>query len=85
MCCSGRGEVSSITLTVSIVTTGGWRAAFKKSGVFVAPDMFSISMSGLLGPCIDRFIIRDDGGGMYKGGGEFSWLGEGVVPVEPSC
>jgi hypothetical protein len=52
MCGSGRGDVSSITV-VSIVTTGGWRVAFKKSGVFVTPDRFSIAVSGLLGPSVD--------------------------------
>jgi hypothetical protein len=84
-CGSGRGEVSSITLTVSIVTIGSWGFSFKKSGVFITPDRFSISMSGLLGPCVDRSITGDGGGGMNKGGGEFSWSGEGVVPVELSC
>jgi hypothetical protein len=81
-CGSGRGEVSSITLTVSIITTGGWRLSFKESGVFVTPDRFSIPVSGLLGPRIDRSIVGEGGGGMSKGGGEFSCSGEGVVPVE---
>jgi hypothetical protein len=85
MCGSGRGDVSSIMSAVSIVTAGTRRVAFKESGVFVAADRFSISMSGLLGPSIDRSIIGDGGGGMNKGGGEFSCSGEGVVPVEPSC
>jgi hypothetical protein len=70
---------------MSIITAGGRRVSFKKSGVLVAADMFSISMSGLLGPCIDRSIAGDSGGGMNKGGGEFSWSGEGVVPVDPLC
>jgi hypothetical protein len=77
--------VSSITVTVSIVTTGGWRVTFKKSGVFVTPDMFSISVSGLLTPSVNRTISGDGGGGMNKGGGEFSWFGEGVVPVDLPC
>jgi hypothetical protein len=74
--------VSSITVTVSIVTTGVWRAAFKKSGVLVAPDSFSILVSGLLTPCVDRPVAGEGGGGMNKGGGEFSCSGEGVVPVD---
>jgi hypothetical protein len=69
---------------MSIVAAGGWRLLFKKSGVFVTPDKFSISMSGLLGPCVDRSIAGDSGGGMNKGGGEFSCSGEGVVPVDLS-
>jgi hypothetical protein len=85
ICDSGRGDVSSITIAVSFIAVGGRRVSFKKSGVFVAPDMFSISMSGLLGPCVDRPIAGDGGGGMNKGGGEFSCSGEGVVPVDPSC
>src|SRR5947208_8763787 len=76
------GDVSSITVSVFIVTTGTCRAAFKESGVFVTPDMFSISMSGLLSPSIDRPVTGEGGGGMNKGGGEFSWVGEGVVPVD---
>jgi hypothetical protein len=74
-----------ITIAVSFVATGIRTAAFKESWVFVAPDMFSISMSGLLSPSVDRPVAGDGGGGMNKGGGEFSWFGEGVVPVEPSC
>jgi hypothetical protein len=85
ICGLGRGDVSSITVTVFIVTTGGWRGLFKKSGVLVTPNRFSIFMSGLLGPCVDRSIVGDAGGRMYKGGGEFSCSGEGVVPVDPSC
>jgi hypothetical protein len=85
MCDAGRGDMLSITTVVSIVTTGGWRVAFKKSGVFVTPDMFLISMSGLLSPSVDRPVAGDGGGGMNKGGGEFSWSGEGVVPVDLSC
>jgi hypothetical protein len=77
--------VSSITIAVSVIAAGGGRTAFKKSGVFVAADRFSIFVSGLLGPSIDRSIVGEGGGGMNKGGGEFSWFGEGVVPVEPSC
>jgi hypothetical protein len=79
---SGRGDMSSITVTVFIVTAGTCRVAFKKSGVLVAPDSFSISMSGLLSPSTDRPVAGEGGGGMNKGGGEFSWSGEGVVPVE---
>jgi hypothetical protein len=75
----------SITVTMSAITAGGGRVLFKECGVFVAADMFSILMSGLLGPCIDRSIAGDGSGGMNKGGGEFSWSGEGVVLVEPSC
>ena len=74
--------MSSITVSVFIVTTGTCRAAFKKSGVLVAPDSFSISMSGLLSPSIDRPVAGEGGGGMNKGGGEFSCSGEGVVPVD---
>jgi hypothetical protein len=79
---SGRGDVSSITVTVFIVTAGTCRAAFKESGVLVAPDSFSISVSGLLSPAADRPVAGEGGGGMNKGGGEFSCLGEGVVPVD---
>jgi hypothetical protein len=82
MCGSGRGDVSSITVTVSIVTVGGWSRAVKECGVFVAPDSFSISVSGLLSPAADRPVAGEGGGGMNKGGGEFSWSGEGVVPVD---
>jgi hypothetical protein len=82
MCGSGRGDVSSMTVTVSIITAGGWRRAVKECGVLVAPDSFSISMSGLLSPAADRPVIGEGGGGMNKGGGEFSCSGEGVVPVE---
>ena len=85
MCASGRGDVLLIMVMMSIVTAGGWRGLFKKSGVLVTPDMFSIFMSGLLGPSVDRSIVGDGGGGVNKGGGEFSWSGEGVVPVDPSC
>jgi hypothetical protein len=74
--------VSSITIAVLIVAAGIRMAAFKESRVFVASDMFSISMSGLLGLCIDRSIGGEGGGGMIKGGGEFSCSGEGVVPVD---
>jgi hypothetical protein len=81
---SGRGDVSSITVMVLIITTGGRRGAFKESGVFVTPDMFSIPMSGLLSPCVDRPVTGEGGGGMSKGGGEFSCSGEGVVPVDLS-
>jgi hypothetical protein len=69
---------------MSIVAAGGWRLSFKKSGVFVTPDRFSIPVSGLLGPCVDQSITGDDRGGMGKGGGEFSCSGEGVVPVDLS-
>jgi hypothetical protein len=79
---SGRGDVSSITATVLIVATGTCRAAFKKSGVFVAPDSFSILVSGLLTPSIDRPVAGEGGGGMNKGGGEFSCSGEGVVLID---
>jgi hypothetical protein len=72
-------------MAVSIIGTGSRTAAFKESGVFVAPDMFLISMSGLLSPSIDRPISGDGGGGMNKGGGEFSCSGEGVVPVDLAC
>jgi hypothetical protein len=81
----GRGDVSLITVMVLIITSGGRGLSFEEWGVLVGADMFLISMSGLLGPCIDRSITGDGGGGMNKGGGEFSWSGEGVVPVEPSC
>jgi hypothetical protein len=84
-CGSGRGDVSSIMVTVSIITAGSRRAAFKKSGVFVAADRFLILVSGLLSPCINRSIAGDGSGGMNKGGGEFSCSGEGVIPVDPSC
>jgi hypothetical protein len=85
MCGSGRGDVSSITVAMLIVGAGSRTAAFKESGVLVASDMFSISVSGLLRPRVDRPVAGDGGGGMYKGGGEFSWFGEGVIPVDPSC
>jgi hypothetical protein len=81
---SGRGDVSLIMVTVFIITAGSRAAASKESGVFVTPDTFSISMSGLLSPSIDRPIAGEGGGGMNKGGGEFSWSGEGVVPVDLS-
>jgi hypothetical protein len=84
MCCSGRGDVSSIMIAVSIVTIGFWRTAFKKSRVLVAPDSFSIVVSGLLSPSADRPVAGEGGGGMNKGGGEFSCSGEGVVPVDLS-
>ena len=77
--------MSSITVAMSIIGTGSRTAAFKESGVLVAPDSFAISVSGLLRPRVDRPVAGDGGGGMYKGGGEFSWFGEGVVPVDPSC
>src|SRR5947208_11163856 len=48
------------------------------------PKRFLISMSGLLTPCIDQSITGDSGGGMNKGGGEFSWSGEGVIKIELS-
>jgi hypothetical protein len=79
---SGRGDVSSITVAVFVVAAGTRRTSFKKSGVFVAPDTFSISMSGLLSPSIDRPVAGEGGGGMNKGRGEFSCSGEGVVPVD---
>jgi hypothetical protein len=79
---SGRGDRSSTTVTVFIVTAGSRAVASKESGVFVAPDTFSILMSGLLSPSIDRPVAGEGGGGMNKGGGEFSWSGEGVVPVD---
>jgi hypothetical protein len=44
--------------------------------------MFVIFVSGLLTPCVDQSIAGDGGSGMYKGGGEFFWLGEGDVAVE---
>jgi hypothetical protein len=71
--------------TVFIVTAGTRRGLFKESRVFVAPDMFSISVSGLLSPSVDQPVSGDGGGGMNKGGGEFSCSGEGVIPVDPSC
>jgi hypothetical protein len=72
MCDAGRGDMLSIMTAVLIITTGGWRVAFKKSGVFVTPVMFSILMSGLLSLSVDRPVAGDGGGGMNKGGGEFS-------------
>jgi hypothetical protein len=80
----GRGDVSSITVTVFIITAGTRRASFKESGVLVAPDSFSILMSGLLSPPADRPVAGEGGGGMNKGGGEFSCSGEGVIPVDLS-
>src|SRR5947208_7816800 len=84
MCGLGRGDVSLITTAVSVVTAVRRMAAFKESGVFVAADKFLIFVSGLLGPSVDQPIAGDGGGGMNKGGGEFSWFGEGVIPVDPS-
>jgi hypothetical protein len=58
---SGRGDVSSITVTVFIIAAGTWRAVFKESGVLVAPDSFSIFMSGLLSPSADRPVTGEGG------------------------
>jgi hypothetical protein len=82
-----RGDVSSMTV-VTVITMGVVIAACKRGlfpsegGTVVDREAFSIFVSGDLTPCMDRSIVRDGGGGMNKGGGEFSWSGEGLVPVD---
>ena len=80
---SGRGDVSSTTVVTLIMTGVRWGGLFSsEGGTMVEWEAFSIFMSGDLTPCMDQSITGDGGGGMNKGGGEFSWFGEGLVPVD---
>jgi hypothetical protein len=80
----GRGDVSSTTVTLIMAGMRGGGSSSEECGVFVGPERFTISMSGLLSLCVDRSIAGDSGGGMYKGGGEFSWFDPGVIPIDLS-
>ena len=68
----GRGDVLSMMVALTIAGTRGGGSLSEKCGVVVGPERFAISISALLSLCIDRSIAGDGGGGMYKGGGEFS-------------
>ena len=79
----GREDVSSTTvvaLSIAGVRRGG--LLFSEGGAVIDREAFAIFVSGDLTPYVDRSIAGDSGGGMNKGGGEFSCSGEGVVPVD---
>jgi hypothetical protein len=50
----------------------------------MVPERFSILVSEDLTPCIDQSIIGKGGGGMNKGGGEFSFSDDGAVEYKLS-
>jgi hypothetical protein len=74
----------SSMMVVTLIMTGmrGGGLSFSEGGTVVEWEVFLIFMSGDLTPCMDQSIAGDGGGGINKGGGEFSWSGEGLVPVD---